>query len=247
MSERNVYVYRTNHDELRGHALVDFARSFGKFEGSGNRDMAELVVEKITAVYAGQISMPVSDAWSKLPKVSTLVEAVKEGFSLAEAPIHSPSVSHFEKSLRQVFECSVPALRELSVNAKVRSDTLQSVTGNMMALRDEAVENLKVSGDGVLGILTRRINARKADELHNKFLTTTSDVALSGAASLTAIELCQMAGSEANRLTSELDEIEVLKEFGQRKAPTNAYATLSRLNDVNRFLEEHNTSSYKAA
>ncbi|TLX17270.1 hypothetical protein [Rhizobium sp. MHM7A] len=243
----NKYVNLTDHHALRGHAITDFARCYGKFEGSGDNELADLFAEKITAIYAGQISMPVSEAWSKLPKVSTLVDAAKEGLALAEAPIRPESIELFEKSLRQVFERAVPALRELSINATVKSDTLQSLTGNLMALRDEAVETLKANGDGFFGALTRRINVRKAEELHNSYLATASDTALAGALSLTARELCQAAKNEVSLQSSQLDEIEVLKGVGERKAPSNAHATLSRLSDVGNFLDQQNTASYKVA
>jgi hypothetical protein len=246
-SDFNKYVDMTDHNALRGHALTDFARNYGKYEGSGERDLASLFVAKITDTYARQISMPLSEAWSKLPKISALLEAVNEGFALAEEPRRPPIVDNFEKSLRQVFERAVPALRELSINATVKSDTLQNVTGNLMALRDEAVENLKASGDGILGVLTRRIKERKAEELHNSYLATATDSALSGALSLTARELCRAAKGEVGLPASQFDEIEVLKGIGERKAPSNAHATLSRLSDVGNFLDGQNPANYKIA
>jgi hypothetical protein len=243
----NKYVNLTDHYALRGNAVTDFARSFGKFEGSGDSDLASLFAEKITAIYAGQIRMPVSEAWSKLPKISTLVAAAEEGFRLSESPAAPGAIDAFEKSLRQVFEHAVPAVRELSINATVNSDTLQSLTGNLMALRDEAVEALKVNGDGIFAALTRRITERKITDLHNSYLNTAPDDAIAGALSFTARELCHAARSEGTTQSSQLDEIEVLAGLIQRKAPTNAHATLSRLNDIASFLDEQNTSRYKAA
>lgn len=240
-----LHINLTDHNELRGSAIIDFARGYGKFEGLGDKDLANLHAEKIFNVYSEQISQPVSEAWSKLPKVSTLVEAVKEGFALAEAPLQPEAIELFEKSIRQVFERAVPALRELSINATIQSDTLQSLTGNLMSSRDEAVETLKANGDGIFGALTRRINVRKAEELHHNYLSTATDTALAGALSLTARELCQAAKNDMCPHLSQLDEIEVLKGTGDRKAPSNAHATLSRLNDVGNFLNEQNLSSYK--
>lgn len=243
----NKYVNLTGHHVLRGHAITVFARGYGKCEGSGEKVLADLYAEKIIAIYAGQISMPVSEAWSKLPKVSVLVDAAKDGFALAGEQVRPASIELFEKCLRQVFERAVPALRELSINATVKSDTLQSLTSNLMALRDEAVETLKAKGDGIFGALTRRINVRKAEELHNSYLATATDPALAEALSLTARELCQAAKNDESPQSSQLDEIEVLKGVAERKAPSNAHATLSRLSDVGNFLDEQNTVSYKAA
>jgi hypothetical protein len=247
VSKVNNYINVTDHNALRGHAVVDLARSYGKSEGSGDVFMARLAAEKIVGIYFNQIAMPVSDAWSKLPKLSSLVDAAKEGFLLASSYEQVPSTVGFEKALRHGFEQAIPCLRELSINPTIQSDTLQTLASALMANRDEAVENVKVSGDGLLGALTRRIAGRKADELHGTYLTNVSDTSLAGALSLTACQLCQVARNSSGISSTQFDEIEILKVLGERIAPANAHATLSRLSDVAHFLNEQNTSSYKVA
>ncbi len=244
--ELNKYVDLTDRHSLLGHALTDFARAFGKFEGEGQSNFAALYHEKIVALYARHISEPVSETWSKLPKASALVSAAKEGFSLSGAKLNGDALKLLETSLRQVFEQAVPSLQELSLNKTVRTDTLQSLTGNLMNLRDEAVETLRVNGGSLLATFTRRISDRKAADLHNSYLLTVQDGVVADALSFTALELCRATltnGVDA----SILDEIQVLVTTIERKVSVHAHATLSRLDDIGSFISEQSNARHMVA
>lgn len=245
-SNLNKYVNLTDRHSLLGHALTDFARAFGKFEGEGQRNFAALYHEKIVTLYARQISEPLSEAWSKLPKASALVSAAKEGLGLSEAKLNLDTLDRLDKSIRLVFEQAVPSLRELSLNKTVRTDTLQSLTGNLMSLRDEAVENLKVNGDGIFSKFTRRITDRKAADLHSNYFLAVQDGTVADALSFTARELCRAALTDGVDAPL-LDEIEVLAATIERKVPAHAHATLSRLNDIGNFISVQSNARYKFA
>ena len=245
-SDFNKYVYLTDRYALLGHAVTDFARAFGKFEGEGKSDFASLYLEKITALYTRQIAEPVSVAWSRLPRMSSLVTAAKEGLALSEPQINSGVILQFEESLRGVVHQAVPALRELALNPTVKTDTLQGLTSNLMAVRDEAAAAMKSNGEGIFSVFTRRITDRKAAELQHTYFHNLPDGVLAEALSLTACDLCHIIEIDGAD-TSSLDEIGLLVAVAERKVPVNAHSTLSRLNDVGNFIGAQSNARFKAA
>lgn len=232
---------KTDNLSLRNAGIEAFARQIGAFAADHSIEMRDIALSKVTGVYAFEAEQPLTDSWEQLPKLSTVLEWVSQGFISSRMARGKDTESTYAREITTArmqvsFQGAIPALQAIA--SAIDPDTLQKVVTNLMLERDSAVDTLLAKGDGLLGLLHRRITAKRAMDFHASYFKATPEDGLARALTHTARTVCREFDCGVAKGGDPLVDIETLVE--------GAYALnghdSTALNEIADFVEEHRQS-----
>lgn len=209
------FIDKTDHLSLRNAGIEAFARQIGALAADHSIEMRDVALSKVTGVYVTQAEQPLNDSWEQLPKLSTVLERVSEGFKSIRMARGDETDSGYAREITTVriqdrFRSAIPALKPIA--SAVDLDTLQKLVTNLMLERDSAVDALLARGDGLLGLFHRRIATKRALDLHVSYFTDTPEDGLARAFMHTARTVCREFDSGVAKGVDPLADIETLIE-----------------------------------